>query len=262
MPLVLLAVLTASVLLCACSTPLNQHNAPSDSVTFQPLLFAVPTYSAAQLRRFPWLVSSDTLKLTDCASAWTAALEAINSLRDLPATAGLDASDQELLTVAAAAPDDLVPDQVERLSWLVNESLFAALNSAAPIGFWFGSHPGDGALFGFWLDETISDSLGPVGCADDPETVSALLQELEANGISLDNISDAFQGIAYGVTAETAGADFAQETYASQLSSADSAALLQWPLRCIDWQQAWQELRCDGYVLIRHSDSAFSVWLP
>lgn len=219
----------------------------------------MPTYSAAQLRRFPWLVSSGTLQLTDCASAWMAALEAINSLRDLPATNGLDSSDLELLAVAAAVPDDLAPAEIERLSWLVYESLFDALDSAAPIGFYFGSHPGDGALLGFWLDETISDSLEPVGCADDPETVAALLQELGANGISLDSIGDAFQGIAYGPTAETAGADFAQETYASQLNAADSAL---WPLRCIDWQQAWQELRCDGYVLIRHSDSAFSVWLP
>ena len=34
--------------------------------------------------------------------------------------------------------------------WLINEDLYDAMQDISPAGCCYGSHPGDGALFGFW----------------------------------------------------------------------------------------------------------------
>lgn len=41
----------------------------------------------------------------------------------------------------------------DEAAFVLNEDIFEALASLAPDGYYFGSHPGDGALFGYWPDD-------------------------------------------------------------------------------------------------------------
>lgn len=62
---------------------------------------------------------------------------------------------QFLLTPFGPVPSYVVEDPdsdwwySEEASWLM-EDLFDALGDAAPDGYYFGAHPGDGSDFGFW----------------------------------------------------------------------------------------------------------------
>jgi len=219
-----------------------------------------PTYSATELSSFPWIVSSATLRSEDLALSWSAAAEELLALQGQELSSRLSAEDLELLTIAqSSAAEELSSAQLEELSRLINETLFDLLNELSPLGFSFSSHCGDGALFGFWLCEELCAELESVGLdSEDPSHSAQLLQELSDLGADLDSLQDSFQGVGEGYSEEQAGADFAQSLHEETQSTA--AELQEWPFRCIDWREAWQELRCDGFCLIRIAPAVFSVW--
>ena len=219
------------------------------------------TYTPAQLCSFPWLVSSATLRTADLIPALSSALAQILSSLDQPPFELSSQAEELLLVAESGASSELSSSDREQLSELCS-CLFDMLDALAPTGFSFSSHEGDGALFGFWLSSEICSELEQLnlGTDSEPAALAELLQTLESLGVDLWDLESSYYAEAYGSTEAEAGRDFAQacaENGGLELSS-------EWPLRCIDWEQAWDELRQDGYVLTPSltSSATFYVWLP
>lgn len=91
-------------------------------------------------------VSSGTMRSVDLAEAFCAELE----YRGL-----LDAATSEYPEVLEAYNSgtlaDLDDNDPETLDLFVNESAFETLGENLPDYIYFGSHPGDGADFGYWI---------------------------------------------------------------------------------------------------------------
>ena len=125
-------------------------------------------------------------------------------------------------------------DDAEQASETVAE-LMDCLSAIAPFGCFFGSHPGDGADFGFWLTEEWTDALVE-RCIDesDWETVLSICEDEQ---IDYDDLCDAWQGEVSGYNEDQAGAEFAEQT-AEECGMIDDS--VKWPHTCIDWGDAWE----------------------
>jgi hypothetical protein len=91
-------------------------------------------------------VISATLREQDLIPAFEGVLDAGGVEYDRPASV-----DKLLLDQA------LTDEETEEVGFYLNETLFDLLNEIAPEGTFFGSHPGDGAAFGFWENEVDDD---------------------------------------------------------------------------------------------------------
>ena len=202
-------------------------------------------YNSEALAHFPWVVSCDTLRPEDLLPKFWSVAEvlalAANKLEALSPTT--------LASLAKLVGEDSREtdwDYVEASHTL--EELTEALQELAPTGFYFGSQEGDGACFGFWLDEYWAEALEHFGMGnDDPTGWAELIAELDDDGIEPDRVEDSYCGRAEGWNEELAGADYAQQL------AEDLGVKLhkqEWPLSCIDWNAAWRELETgDGYRL-------------
>ena len=210
-------------------------------------------YTLDQLDAFPWIVSCDTLRNEDLLVRFWQTAEQLHRLaysghpfaaqhpalvRELELLAGEDAKEQDW--------------NEERAAQCVDD-LAEYLQDYAPSGFHFGASAGDGAAFGFWLGDSWAEALELFGMGDDdPTGWASLIAELDADGIDPDTVEDSFQGRAEGYSEEKAGADFAQELAQETMlpTSPDGIGWNRWPVSCIDWAHAWQELVMgDGYRL-------------
>ena len=192
-------------------------------------------YNDEQLAAFPWIVSCDTLKTeTLLVKFWSTADQL-----------GVKLSDSLVADLTL-----LVGEDSKESNWndqLASESLAElhdALNSAAPDGFQFGSEEGDGACFGFWLQDEWVEAFEHMGLGESDHNAE-LIAELIAGGIDPETIEDSFLGQVEAVTEERAGAAYAEQL-ADELGDYKPT---QWPYYCIDWDQAWRELSFDGHWL-------------
>ena len=192
-------------------------------------------YNDQQLAAFPWIVSCDTLKTeTLLVKFWSTAEQL-----------GIKLSDSLVADLTL-----LVGEDSKKSDWnveLARESLAElddALNSAAPDGFYFSSQDGDGACFGFWLQDEWVEAFEHMGLGESDHNAE-LIAELIAGGIDPETIEDSFLGQVEAVTEERAGAAYAEQL-ADELGDYKPT---QWPYYCIDWDQAWRELRFDGHWL-------------
>jgi hypothetical protein len=203
------------------------------------------TYTPDQLAQFPWIVSCDTLRPEDLLPKFWSAAEHCAVALDRP---------QLLNAETLASLQKLVGEDSSETDWDDNEAaqtledLHEALNDAAPAGFYFGASEGDGACFGFWIDEGWAEALELFGMGnDDPTGWVSLIAELIADGIDPDTVEDSYCGQAEGHSYDQAGADYAQQLAEELGVKLDQLA---WPLGSIDWRNAWQELVMgDGYRL-------------
>ncbi len=214
-------------------------------------------YTPEQLAQFPWVASCDTLKAEDLLPKFWQVAEMVAVLADRPQL--LNAETLASLT-KLVGEDSTESDWDDEEASATLEELSLALDDAAPYGFYFGASQGDGAAFGFWLDNSWREVLEHCGCAfdSDPEAVTVTVQELLAAGVDPDTYEDRYQGEAEGYNETEAGAD-----YAAQL--AEDAGMIQataqWPHTCIDWEEAWRELELgDGYWLQRINGAQWAVF--
>jgi len=207
------------------------------------------TYTLDQLDGFPWIVSTDTLKTEHLLVKYWEAAETVAVLLERPCFLDPETLQELRLLVGE---DSKEKDWDCDLAQRTLETLTAALEEAAPAGFYFGSQEGDGACFGFWLEQEWADLLEHCGWSTDSDSAALadVIRELELDGIDCQNYQDAYCGEANGCTEERAGEDYALglfEDSGTRESSYDG-----WPFSCINWTQAWEELRLsDGYRLHR-----------
>lgn len=206
-------------------------------------------YSADQMATFPWIISEGTLRLDHLADAYLGAFDQLG--QDVPEPFRSDLQQCAAYCSALMGPEP-EPAWEIAVDWASDR-----LSELAPEGFYFGSQEGDGACFGFWLNEDWADALEHCGIdAEDPATVAVWITRLTDAGVDPDNVVDTYCGRAEGWNEQQAGADYAQQL-AEETGLLDTSM---WPCTCIDWADAWHELRVGDCFWLEPTGTA-GEWL-
>lgn len=113
-------------------------------------------------------------------------LDALNDLD--PARAKAMREDPDNAEIFAWLEDPENVEYPESASYFLNEDLWNSLDEFAPAYCYFGSHPGDGADYGFWpvedLQQSVKDNDGLCvsDLADVPEDFSGEVLEVNDHG--------------------------------------------------------------------------------
>jgi len=194
------------------------------------------TFTLSQLQAWPWLSSSGTLRSEDLLVSFWQTLEEVCRIREK------DLIPPSLL----ASLEKLVGEDSSEKDWQEEEAsetldcLFDLLSEAAPSGFSFCSHPGDGALFGFWLSEDWLSALEDCDfLEEEPASCAFFIQSAEEAGLSADSLLEGFRGESFGSSEEEAGAFYAKE----HVEEADLLPETFWLRSCLDWLKVWEKLK-------------------
>ena len=198
---------------------------------------------------FPWIVSSSTLKTEHLLVSFWNALESLSSSASFP----FELSPPCLSSLERLVGEDSKEeDYKEEEALEVLLSLFDLLNEASPSGFYFGSHPGDGALFGFWLSDGWESALDD--CSDfleeDPCFLSSLIGAAEGYGISPETFSDCFRGLISAYSEKEAEREAAKEILL------ESEIPLPRFFDLLDFGKVWDLLFSSDFVVSKSSQSA------
>ncbi len=114
-------------------------------------------------------ISHGTLRPEDLLSTFISKLESLMLINGEYFSSPLNFSERDRLSNLIGEGQDcfsedgneIEPEKEEDAQYLINESLFDALDCFAPSFCYFGTHPGDGSDFGFWpMDaERVKESI-------------------------------------------------------------------------------------------------------
>ena len=99
-------------------------------------------------------ISHATMRAEDLIPCFSSELERL-AKQAAPHLGAVDPDHMKIVNECNALTEDDYNSEdvetIERISWLLNEELFEALDSYAPPGFYFGANEGDGSDYGFWV---------------------------------------------------------------------------------------------------------------
>jgi len=202
----------------------------------------------ADLSSFPWIISSSSLKTEDLLVSFWQTLESLASSDSFPFELSASAlSSLQRLVGEDSSEEDYKEEEASELLL----SLFELLGEAAPSGFYFGSHPGDGALFGFWLEEGWEQAISEADFfSEDPALCASVIEAALDFGIEPETFKDCFRGEISAYTEEEAEAEAAKEI----LSESDIAPPRFFNL--LNFNKVWDHFYSLDFAVAKSSQSA------
>jgi hypothetical protein len=195
----------------------------------------------SDLSSFPWIVSSGTLKTEDLLVSFWQTLESLSS--EIPSSI---LSSLERLVGEDSREEDYKEEEASELLL----SLFELLSEASPSGFYFGSHPGDGALFGFWLSEDWESALRDCDFfSEDPVLCASVTEAAEGYGISPENFLECFQGEVSAYSEEEAQIEAAKQLFPEREPISRFFGLL-------DFRKVWLHFFSSDFAVAKSSQLA------
>ena len=99
-------------------------------------------------------ISHATMRAEDLIPCFSSELERL-AKQAAPHLGAVDPDHMKIVNECNALTEDDYNSEdvetIERISWLLNEDLFNALDSFAPSGLYFGANEGDGSDYGYWV---------------------------------------------------------------------------------------------------------------
>lgn len=193
------------------------------------------------LDSFPWIVSSSTLETDDLLVSFWETLDSLSVSLDSEIL-----SDLQRLVGEDSKEEDYKEEEASELLF----SLFELLQEQSPEGFYFGSHGGDGALFGFWLSEDWEQAISEADFfPEDPTLCASVISAASDLGISPDNFSECFRGEVSAYSEEEAEEEAAKEL----LSESEDCPRF---FDLLNFKKVWHHFYASDFTVSPSSQSA------